>query len=136
MILSSCNKPDDIDESIIIEYEMACGWCAGTTSLVIEGRRISYLKIIPCGNNKGTTSKNLTLRDIEWENLLKSFDQNRFLKLTINECGVCFDGCDERIKITKNGNEHEIRFLPTNVPEEVKSLLFHLKEIILQFEKP
>ena len=133
LILGSCSKTDDRDESIIIEYEMACGWCAGTTSLVIEGGRISYSKIIPCGTNKGTTSKNLTLRDIEWENLLKSYDQTRFLKLTINECGVCFDGCDERLKITKDGTTHEIKYLITSVPDEVDSLRAVLQGITLQF---
>ena len=136
LLHGSCSKSDNGDESAIIEYEMACGRCSGTTSLVIRGGDASYLKTIPCGTNKSTISKNLNLRAIEWENLLKSFNHSQFLKLSVNECGVCFDGCDERLKITREGIVHEIRFLPANTPAETESLVYHLKEVIQQFEKP
>jgi hypothetical protein len=130
---SSCKESQDWTTFSQIEYETACGWCAGSTRLIIEGN-IGYRKrSIPCGENKGTVEGTLHLNADQLVNLENSFDFEEFLDLEINECGVCFDGCDERLKITKDGTTHEIRYLINKVPEEVDSLRTILQGILFQF---
>jgi hypothetical protein len=131
----SCSDRNDEERSLIIEYETACGWCAGSTLLIIEDGVANYTRTIPCGINKGTTNKTLLLGKSELDNIFKSYSQQQFLNLTINECGVCFDGCDERVKIILSSSEHQIKYLPAHVPDEINSLRDQLTGIIEKIEK-
>jgi hypothetical protein len=134
LVVASCEESSDWASSPQIEYETACGWCAGSWRIIIEGNEVSYKRIIPCGENKGTIEKSRHLNADQLVILENSFDFDKFLKLDINECGVCFDGCDERLKISKEGKTHEIRYLITSVPVEADSLRILLQGILLQFD--
>jgi hypothetical protein len=133
LVNGSCQETSDWASYPQIEYETACGWCAGSTLITIKGNEASYKRFIPCGENKGTVQKSRHLTADQMIILEDIFDFDKFLKLDINECGVCFDGCDERLKITKDGTTHEIKYLITSVPDEVDSLRAVLQGITLQF---
>ena len=133
LVAASCKESSDLTSCSQFEYETACGWCAGSTLIIVGGNEVSYKRIIPCGENKGIVEKSRHLNADQLVILENSIDFDKFLDLEINQCGVCFDGCDERLKITKDGTKHEIRYLITSVPEEVDSLRMLLQGIILQF---
>lgn len=134
ILILSCAEDLNNKDIIQFEYETACGWCAGSALLVISKTKTDYTRNIPCGENKGMKNYNSLLKANEWEKLMNCYDHGQFQKLIINLCGVCFDGCDERIKIIRNGTEHEIKYLPSDIPEEVDSLRNILQKIILEFE--
>lgn len=111
----SCSKQDDLGEhgSFVIEYGTVCGWCGGEESIIVSAVKADYLRQIPCGENEGTTNKTIETNREKWDNIISSFDYSYFLTLDYNECNVCADGCDEFIKITKDGSIHEIRYSPS-----------------------
>ncbi len=99
-------------DNIVIQYGTECGWCAGTEYITLTGQTVTYERIVPCGEEKGTTKKSRELIAIEWERILSLFDFQQFKKLKYNTCNICVDGCDEIIKLSVNGESHEIRYSP------------------------
>lgn len=111
-----------------IEFGSACGWCAGEEFIIVTGSKISYYKNIPCGENKGKTEKSRKISISTWDAIISSFDYNEFLKLNSNTCNVCVDGCDEIIRITRSGNQHEIRYSPGDDIQQIRKMRLILSE--------
>lgn len=128
-----CAEQEEEFDSMAIEFGTACGWCAGTEFIILNGKNVEYKRNIPCGENKGTTSKNKTLSDREWKEIRNSFDYHQFVQLPHDECNVCVDGCDEILKITQNENEHRISYSPSTEIEGMENLLDKLQVLMAEF---
>lgn len=126
-----CDETENESESDLkIEYGSVCGWCAGEEFITVTSSKISYYRNIPCGDDKGTTRKSRKISASEWNKIISSFNIEAFKTLKFNTCNVCADGCDEIIRITENGNLHEIRYSPSDEIEETKKLEQFLAEIL------
>jgi hypothetical protein len=135
-ILSSCekNKNNDnnrylSDNDLIIKTGIVCGWCGGADSLIINIQEIEYSYYLPCdeeyGNKKETTKEEI------WNSLLSVLDLKEFLKVDLNVCNVCVDGCDKWIYIENDTISHRISFWDDDSLEfkNIKPLIDELEKI-------
>lgn len=135
-LFSACSKNEIIEnQDMKIEFGTACGWCAGQENISITSSKIEYSRVIPCGDNKGTSTKNKTLSKTEWEELFHLFDYQLFLTLEHNECNVCADGCDEILKISDKNGSHELIYSPEIEVEGMENLRNRLNEILADFRE-
>jgi hypothetical protein len=125
-----CDQSENEAEELQIEFGSVCGWCAGEEFITVTSSQLSYYKNIPCGDDKGTTRKSRKITASEWNEIIASFNIEDFKTLNYNTCNVCADGCDEIIRITENGNLHEIRYSPSDEIQETKKLEQFLAEIL------
>ena len=131
LISTQCSEEaTDVQGEIIIKYGMECGWCAGQEYLTVTKTKIIYQRIIPCGENEGTSTDEKVMDPFTWEVLKSSFDHSLFLTLEYNECNVCVDGCDEIIEITDDESVHMIRYTPSEEVVEVQQLREFLEEMM------
>lgn len=134
LFLAGCEKENlNATDSFRIEFGSVCGWCAGEEKITVSQSKIEYTRIIPCGENEGQTELKRTINSEEWDNLINTLDYDYFLTLDYNECNVCVDGCDEFIKITKNGEPHEISYTPGTEIEGIESFQEKLEELLAGF---
>ena len=70
----------------------------------------------------------------DWDELVNSFDYEIFLALDYNTCNVCVDGCDEFIVVTKDGENHEIRYNPGTEIEGIEGFQEKLEELLSGFK--
>ncbi len=123
VIFLSCEKNEVIEhDDFIIEFGSECGWCAGQEFVTVSASKISYLRNIPCGEEKGTIQKSRNISAAEWDEINSSFDYSLFKTLDYNECNVCVDGCDEIIRITENESNHELRYSVSGEIEGMRNL--------------
>lgn len=134
-VVSCLNHTYDFGEngSVVIEYGTVCGWCAGEEAITVSSVKVDYLRQIPCGDNKGTKNATNPISEERWNDIITSFDYSHFVALDYNECNVCADGCDEFIKITKNGSTHEIRYSPSIQIDGLDDLRDELNSLINDF---
>ncbi len=126
-IISSCEKDRDEKEysqPFTLRAGTVCGWCSQNDTLEIKGNTVRYVNYIQCQNSSPSKEKNGKLFNSEIDNLLEKLDLNEFLKLEINSCNICVDGCDDWIYFENEATSHSIRF-SRNDPK-----LEHLKPFI------
>ena len=119
----------NMQDDFIIEFGTVCGWCSGEELIKVSESEITYLRNIPCGDNKGTIQKDRLISSNEWKEINGSFDYSYFKTLNYNECNVCADGCDEFIRITEYNTTYEIRYSPgkqIDGLEDLKALFTNL----------
>jgi len=121
------------NEDFKIVYGTACGWCAGEEYISITQSKISYKRIIPCGEDKGVETRNNPNTAEKWDSIWSSFNYNLFKTLDYAVCNICVDGCDEIIRVTKYGDTHEIRYNPSQEIEGIEELQQLLKGIFTEF---
>ncbi len=107
LIISSCDS-DAENSEMVITIGTACGWCAGTDSLVITKTNMTFTLAAICDRREMIINKSTP--DSIWEKLNVLFDQSKFKKININTCNVCADGCDTWIRVQNGDFVHEIRF--------------------------
>lgn len=122
-------------EDFIIEYGTMCGWCAGEELIKVSQSGIKYIRTIPCGEDEGTTQKDKSISANEWNEINGTFDYSLFKTLEYNECNVCFDGCDEFIRITEPDNINEIRYSPGEQIDGVDNLRSVLNDILTEMRE-
>lgn len=98
------------DESIVIRTGTICGWCTKNDTLEIRGTNVRYVNYAQCSNSVPSFEKKGSLLVPEYENLLKKLDVSELLKLELNSCNVCVDGCDSWIYFENKNGSHYIRF--------------------------
>ena len=111
-IFSSCTEKDNNNIRLNNEYTIVlghvCGWCAGADSLFIINQEITYTDINYCDDI--TIKKQQAINADTWNDLMHLLDLEEFLKISINTCYVCVDGCDTWIRVTNDSLSHMIRF--------------------------
>ena len=120
-------------ETMTIEYGTECGWCAGSEFIAVTDNKVVYTRTIPCGQNEGTVQITRTLSPERWQAITESFDYDQFRRLRQDACNVCADGCDEIIRITRDGKIHQIRYTPGSVFAATEELQALLHELMLEF---
>lgn len=132
VILSCSKQKDEFGEhgSLVIEFGTACGWCSGEETITVSSEKADYLRLIPCGENKGTTDKTIEISEGKWNDIISCFDYSHFLTLDYNECNIYADGCDEFIKITHEGSSHEIRYSPSENIDGLNDLRQELNNLM------
>lgn len=123
------------NENFIIEFGTECGRCAGSERIIITSSDMKYEKIIPCGTEKSTTNKERKITSTEWTNLKNSFSYDVFLSLKYSECHICYDGCDEAIKVSLNDSVHQLKYLPGKDIKEIATFQNKLKAMIEEMRK-
>lgn len=112
-VFFSCNEEiedNGFDDSIVIRTGTICGWCTVNDTLEIRGTNVRYVNYANCSNTAPAIEKKGSLLKPEFENLLKKLDVDELLKLELNSCNVCVDGCDNWIYYENNKVSHYIRF--------------------------
>ena len=113
-------------DDFTIEFGTVCGWCAGEELIKVSQTGVIYIRTIPCGENEGITQKERSISATDWDEINSSFDYSFFKTLEYKECNICFDGCDEFIRIAEIDNTKEIRYSPERQIDglnDLKSLL-------------
>jgi hypothetical protein len=111
LLLFSCEKEEENSgayEDLVISTRYACGWCGGLDSLIITKNDLYYCYYNFCFDS--VHRKNETTGADEWEDLVDAMDLNEFLKLNMDRCNICADGCDTWINIETDTVSHSIRF--------------------------
>lgn len=132
-LFSSCNSDKNVVELKTNKVEISmcsiCGWCAGGDSLLITQEMTYYEANKQCGEiiNK----EELETADADWNELIDLLDKEEFLKIDINTCNVCVDGCDTWITLNDGGNIHTIRYGYNDslVIEPIRPFVDKLEEI-------
>jgi len=136
-----CEKKENksninIEESPLkIRAGFMCGWGAGEDSLYISNTVIRYVYFVPAQSRLPKINKTRTTTDAEWANILNSLDLNNFVKLDYNSCNICFDGCDEWIKIQDDQISHQIRFGMGSKIDSISDLQTILAQYRSEFNK-
>ncbi len=136
LVANSCAEEiQPTQKTFFIEFGSECGWCAGQEYIKISEAEVTYSRNIPCGDEEGTITKSRSISADKWDSIKNSFDFDLFLSLDYNECNVCADGCDEIIRITDNGDTHQLRYSPStnidgleNLQEKLMLLLIEMRE--------
>ncbi len=101
--LANDNLPTAEGIEILTGYR--CGWCAGSDSLYINSEIVSYT-FSKCGPYLYDDQSN-TDEDY-WNEMLQLLDYEKFKSIDLNECGICYDGCDLWITINDGLSTHTI----------------------------
>lgn len=134
LVISLCSIDDEADiNEFTIQLGTECGWGASLASVAVKQGQIEYTPNIPCCEERQVEKERKTLNNEEWEDLISCFDYDYFLSLYITNCNICFDGCDEFIRITKDGKAHEIRYNPSESIEGLETLQETLREYLAEF---
>ena len=71
MLVFACSeKEPEIADSKQIKFGTVCGWCAGEEFILVSPSKVEYHRNIPCGDNKGNTTKSIDYCSCEWDVLL------------------------------------------------------------------
>ncbi len=131
MLIFACSeKEPEISDSKQIKFGTVCGWCAGEEFILVSPSKVEYHRNIPCGDNKGNTTKSIDYCSCDWDVLMESFNFELFKTLAYNECNVCADGCDEFLLINFDTDEHELRYSPSTSVEGMEELQVLLQDLL------
>ena len=131
-LLFSFSCTNDLEEAFNksnfeLTYISACGWCSGSYELNIINNKASFQYHAVCDNVPRNSKKELTNQEIEELNLNSLFDEIKVLN--IDKCGICYDGCDETITISKDNKEYSIRFTDDKEVNHLKEHLLIIREL-------
>ena len=136
VILASCESESiqtEINEDELqVTIGRICGWCAGADSLTITENITTY-DFWKCNEMVATESGQTN--EAHWNSIISLLDIDEFTRININECGVCYDGCETWISIRDSTLHHQIRFVnvDTSVLDPVFPLIAQLDSIRMQF---
>lgn len=141
-LLFSCDVEDNIltydSEIVSIGYGTSFGECLGYCSrnLEITGTDIKFN-----ASGQTVTGKlpDIFISDVisieDWEELVNTIDVLIFRNMEeVIGCPDCADGGAEWIEITTDEISHKIVFEYNNEPEELKTYIEELRELLEQFE--
>jgi hypothetical protein len=132
----SCNKDKDMELSgLTIVGRSACGWCAGSDSVIITEYNINYRLLLPCDHHAYSRVSHMT--KTEWDELTGLIDLDAFNSIHLNSCNICVDGCDTWITIRNGSYSHTIRYgyQDSAAIEPIKPLADKLDSIRESFRK-
>jgi hypothetical protein len=129
------NKNNKEESPLKIRAGFMCGWGAGEDSLYISNTVIKYFYYVPAQSRLPKINKTRTTTEAEWANILNSLDLNNFVKLDYTSCNICFDGCDEWIKIQDDQISHQIRFGMGSKIDSISDLQTILAQYRSEFSK-
>ena len=114
MVFISCRYDHmaaaDSGSNVIIKTGTICGWCAVNDTLSISGESIRYVNYTGCNNVGPAVEKKGQLLTGELDELLSKLDINELIKIDLNSCNVCADGCDDWIFFDNGVESHYIRY--------------------------
>ena len=134
-LFHACNEnasEDELSASLILQYTAACGWCAGSKMLTIENNEITYNYFAVCSDSSKQYNRALTQTEADILNLT---DFSGLIEdMEIDECGVCADGCDEKIAFKQNDEEYYIRFTKDETINGIIDYVTSLRQLMQQLE--
>jgi hypothetical protein len=114
MVLIACRydhmAATDSNSKLIVKTGTICGWCAVNDTLSIQGDSIRYVNYTGCSNVRPAVEKKGQLLTGELDELLSKLDINELIKIDLNSCNVCVDGCDDWIFFDNGVESHYIRY--------------------------
>lgn len=136
LISQSCNK-NVVDLKPEANYEFryisACGWCAGSSELSIVNKMATFQYHAVCENTPRSFKKELTNNEFEELKLAELYETIKTLE--INECGVCYDGCDETLTFIENETEYSIRFTNDEKISQIKDQIEKIRTLFNELDK-
>ena len=105
-------KEDDEFESLNVEISSGfiCGWCEGADSIIMNENEYVYVEFNPCSYEAFHPKKYGNIDAGEWNEMLRLLDFDTFRSIDLNQCNVCFDGCDYWVKVKQGAEIHRITF--------------------------
>ena len=129
IVLASCSqydfekeKSDEVD--FLFQYEYRCGWCFGKELLTINGLDVSYGYYPYCMADSAYDESKLNEVQLAELKLDSIYDQVKVM--SVNSCGVCYDGCDETLRFISASDTISITF---DREKDVENLLPYIEKI-------
>lgn len=109
LFVSACaNFKKRSNNDMVVHFNGACGWCAGSDSMYLNKSVETYSKPPVC-NFKGVAYE-YPAAPKNWEALVETFDMSKFKQIEMNTCAVCVDGCDDWVTVRQGNDVHTIRY--------------------------
>ncbi|MDF1694317.1 MAG: hypothetical protein P1U56_00705 [Saprospiraceae bacterium] len=140
-IIASCSDNSEGERNDLpfksITFRQVCGWCvAGQNIAITEDQMVRYTKSFPC-TPEDNIEKERALSETEIQEINETFNLETLLSIDLNQCGECYDGCDDTITFEGlDGENHSIKYDQfDNYPEleEIKSFVVTLETIRSSF---
>lgn len=137
LLFTACEKDDDLrdtfsDADLLITSGYACGWGAGTDSLIISSEHFDY-RFGASFPEEQRIEKQGDVTAEDWHELIKKLDFGTFSSIDIHTCYLCVDGCDYWITVRRGDDTHTIRYGYTDedlaVVEPVADFIDELEEL-------
>jgi hypothetical protein len=110
----SCKKdPPEykLPQDLLIKTGYECGWCSFNDSLVLSKYDLYYTASSGgCDNYHQDTLLYDSITKEELTSLMMKLDLKKYFACTLDQCGICGDGCDHWVEITANSQSHWIRY--------------------------
>jgi len=140
LIFSSCGtEEEELPKGALpfesLTFSLSCGWCIGNHSIEIkDDTNIDYYY----RNCSEEFESNRTLTEDEIQKIKDFFVLEDILNISLDQCGECYDGCDDTIILKGlNGENHTIRYDQFDDYDEliqISRLIETLLEIRLSFQ--
>ena len=115
VLASSCSDSvDEMKNSVSydeISFTFKCGWCVSGKSIVVsKDNKVKYYQTFPC-TPEDNIEKERPLTEEEVKGINDIFNMESLLAINLDQCGECYDGCDETLIIKRtNEEDHLIRY--------------------------
>jgi hypothetical protein len=112
-ILSCKKDPSEytLPPDLLIKTGYECGWCSFNDSLLLSKYDLYYSASSGgCENYHQDTLLHDSITKEELTSLMMKLDLKKYFASTLDQCGICGDGCDHWVEITANRQSHWIRY--------------------------
>jgi hypothetical protein len=138
LFLMACQKKDNPPandaNAALFSMWTSCGWCVGADSIKITEALTTYGSIRPCDTTDVFLEVNTSPQD--YASLIALYDHEAFEKIVDKTGNLAADGCDQWVRVEKDGKSHTIWF--ENVLEDrllpVRDFLLRLESIKQEME--
>ena len=125
--LSACSDLDEAKNELPfkeISFTQLCGWCAnGQLIQIKKNGDIKYVKTFPCDPDSNIEIER-TLTAEEIDNIKETFNMDDFLAIDLDQCGECYDGCDDTLILKGLDDEnHSIRYDRLDEYQELNTIM-------------
>jgi len=115
IMTSSCSDQEESSNQVLafetITFSSNCGWCTeGEEIIITKELEVEYFKSFPC-SPENNIKKERSLTEEEIQRLNEVFELEKILAIELDQCGQCYDGCDDTLSVIgTEGESQTIRY--------------------------
>ena len=115
IMTSSCSDQEESSNQVsafeTITFSSNCGWCTeGEEIIITKELEVEYFKSFPC-SPENNIKKERSLTEEEIQRLNEVFELEKILAIELDQCGQCYDGCDDTLSVIgTEGESQTIRY--------------------------
>jgi len=113
LILASSCSDQEVNSNQVSTFETItfssnCGWCTeGEEIIITKEQKVEYSKSFPC-SPEDNINKERSLTEEEIQRLNEVFELDKILAIELDQCGQCYDGCDDTLSVIGTEGESQI----------------------------